>query len=762
MDMFSFAPDLSENAVLLYLDSFLQRPASRDGFCAGVLLGLEMQGKGQGERQPEELFLAFANRGALDLFAVATLEDLRNRFFRPRDPALCRLVESLDKAGSCLTRMRFFVAGRSILLVLWCRLIDHDGRRLLVLADAQAYRPRPLPVPDVPADSSGPLSDSSTEAQTGNGDELAVVAADLASRFPAPRPLRFLWITDPERRLVTLGRQISDVTGIDADAWQGQDFVAVIATFDPEGAKALTAELAGESTFQNVKLAWPIAGRPAAVRVSLGGTARRDSAGRFMGFSGFGLVHKDQLFHRSLGEQTSGSSPELHSLQVQAAETLNVEEQNRASAQAGADAFTSLPAVDALHDNSRASASPLRDDGNARREATLRKALETRMHVYENEARELHAILDTATDGVAVLDGEGIILSLNRSGEALFGYDRGEVEGQPLAMLIAPESRDCAIDYFNGLKTGGVFSLLNDGREIFGLARQGGRIPLFMTLGRIGLFGTVDSGEALPASEKYCVLLRDMSHWKKVEQELDAARLEAERANTAKSDFLAKISHEIRTPLNAILGFTEVIMDERFGPIGNERYKDYLKDIHMSGALVMSLVNDLLDLSKIEAGKLDLDFAAVDTNQILTECIAIMQPQANRERILLRLSLAPALPPVLADERSLRQIILNLLSNAVKFTAPGGQVVVTTALAEGTRTLIRIRDTGSGMSEEDIGIAMQPFRQLPSAKSSLGTGLGLPLTKALVEANNASFSLTSRKNEGTVVEILFPPAKALA
>jgi len=672
------------------------------------------------------------------------------------------LVETLDKPGPCLTRMRFFVSGRSILLVLWCRFVDHAGRRLLVLVDAQTYRLRPLSVYGALPDSAGSLSDPAIEAQTENRDELAVIAADLASRFPAPRPLRFLWITDAERRLLTLGRQVSDVTGIDADAWQGQDFAALIATFDPEGAKALAAEFVRESTFQNVKLAWPIAGQPASVRVSLGGTARRDGAGRFAGFSGFGLVHKDQLFHRSLAEETAGSSPEPHSSPVQALEALNAEGQNRPPAPDRADSLIALPGVGALHDTALASTSRLRDDGIVRREAAQRKALEARMHVYENEARELHAILDTATDGVAVLNGEGIILSLNRSGEALFGYDRGEVEGQPLAMLIAPESRDCAIDYFHGLKTGGVFSLLNDGREIFGLARQGGRIPLFMTLGRIGLFGTVDSGEALPASEKYCVLLRDMSHWKKIEQELDAARREAERANTAKSDFLAKISHEIRTPLNAILGFTEVIMDERFGPIGNERYKDYLKDIHMSGALVMSLVNDLLDLSKIEAGKLELDFAAVDTNQILTECIAIMQPQANRERILLRLSLAPALPPVLADERSLRQIILNLLSNAVKFTAPGGQVVVTTALAEGTRTLIRIRDTGSGMSEEDIGIAMQPFRQLPSAKSNIGTGLGLPLTKALVEANNASFSLTSRKNEGTVVEILFPPAKALA
>ena len=123
-------------------------------------------------------------------------------------------------------------------------------------------------------------------------------------------------------------------------------------------------------------------------------------------------------------------------------------------------------------------------------------------------------------------------------------------------------------------------------------------------------------------------------------------------------------------------------MDERFGPIGNERYKDYLTDIHASGAHVMSLVNDLLDLSKIEAGKLELNFAAVDANRVVTECVSLMQPQANREKVITRLALAANLPPILADERSLRQIVLNLLANAVRYNEPGGQVIVSTALSD--------------------------------------------------------------------------------
>ena len=389
-------------------------------------------------------------------------------------------------------------------------------------------------------------------------------------------------------------------------------------------------------------------------------------------------------------------------------------------------------------------------------EKELRAKLGAEAQALTIEVGELNAILDTATDGLALIDSQGRILALNRSGEALFGYDQGDVVGQPFTRLIAPESQTKARDYFAGVASNGVASLLNDGREVIGQAQQGGEIPLFLTLGRIS------AGHGDPHEAKYCALMRDMTHWKKVEQELDAARREAERASALKSDFLAKVSHEVRTPLNAILGFAEVIMEERFGPIGNERYRDYLKDIHTSGAHVMSLVNDLLDLSKIEAGRMDLDFVSVDAGQVISECVALMQPQANRERVIMRLALAPHLPKILADERSLRQIILNLLSNAVKFNEPGGQVIVATALSDDGHAVIRIRDTGIGMSENDIETALEPFRQLATARQTSGTGLGLPLTKALVEANRAFFSIKSKKNEGTLIEIAFPPARLLS
>jgi len=233
------------------------------------------------------------------------------------------------------------------------------------------------------------------------------------------------------------------------------------------------------------------------------------------------------------------------------------------------------------------------------------------------------------------------------------------------------------------------------------------------------------------------------------------AELDANAASR-RLDFLAKVSHEVRTPLNSVLGFTELMLQERFGPIGNDRYKGYVEDIHQSGLYALSLLNDLLDISKIEAGKFELDFTAVEVPELVEDCVNSLQPLAKRSRIVLRTSLADKLPCIVADPRRLKQILLNLLTNAIKFTKEGGQVIVSGTMVDGELRL-RVRDNGVGMTKDEIAFAMQPFHQLDTApRKQSGTGLGLPVTKALVDANRARLVLTSEPGVGTSADVVFP------
>ncbi len=365
---------------------------------------------------------------------------------------------------------------------------------------------------------------------------------------------------------------------------------------------------------------------------------------------------------------------------------------------------------------------------------------------------EFQTIVDTATDGVILIDGAFQIRSISQPAEALFGFDSQAIEGRPFRELFAIESQRTAQDYVERIARNGVASVMNDGREVIGREADGGFIPLFMTIGR------------LPNDSGYCAVLRDITNWKRAEEDLTQARTRAERASSHKSDFLARISHEIRTPLNAIIGFSELIINESFGPIGTERYRDYLRDISRSGNHVLDLVNDLLDISKIEAGEQEMNYESVSLNEVLSEAVAMMQPQANRERVIIRSSFASRLPDIVADPRSIRQIALNLLSNAVRYTPAGGQVILSTALEPNGAVVIRVRDTGIGMSGPEIDQALKPFKRVNVLKRSHreGTGLGLPLTKALVEANRARFAISSEPNEGTLVEIEFPATRVLA
>jgi len=240
---------------------------------------------------------------------------------------------------------------------------------------------------------------------------------------------------------------------------------------------------------------------------------------------------------------------------------------------------------------------------------------------------------------------------------------------------------------------------------------------------------------------------------------LRVAKESAEKANRAKSEFLANISHELRTPLNAIIGFSEVMMQGILGPVANQSYQGYLKDIHDSGIDLLNIINDILDLSKAEAGKLELSEQSVDVTSLIDAVARLMATKIDVAGLTLETTIAPDLGNLVCDRLKLKQVLLNLLSNAVKFTPPGGRIEVSASADAATGFIVAIRDTGIGIAEEDIARVQMPFEQVESSlsRSHNGTGLGLPLTAAMMALHGGTLALRSELGRGTVATICFPP-----
>ena len=247
------------------------------------------------------------------------------------------------------------------------------------------------------------------------------------------------------------------------------------------------------------------------------------------------------------------------------------------------------------------------------------------------------------------------------------------------------------------------------------------------------------------------------------EQELLHSKIMAERANEEKSSFLAKMSHELRTPLNAIIGFADIIKSEIMGPLGNALYKDYAKDIESSGQHLLALINDILDLSKAESGKLELYEEPFDIEDSVTGALRIIDPLAQKKSLIVDVNMMESLPPLFADERRFKQILLNLLSNAVKFTPVAGRVTVNINIGQAGELSVIIQDTGIGIPADKLPFVFEEFARVESieTKSIEGTGLGLPLTKRLIEHHDGRMDITSEAGSGTIVKFHFPACRLM-
>jgi PAS domain S-box-containing protein len=402
-------------------------------------------------------------------------------------------------------------------------------------------------------------------------------------------------------------------------------------------------------------------------------------------------------------------------------------------------------------------------------EDDLRKVAASAALAARRSENRLSAMLEIAPTAIVAVDQTYAIRLCSKGAAKLFGYAAQETIGLPVSILFSDEGPDLTP------------SRRGQGRAINrGADQAAARAPLtgadvIAKLRRGEIKGRTQAGTQFPVEgESYeladggegaltIIMMSDATERRRQERALRQAKEAAEAANRAKTQFLANMSHELRTPLNAIIGFSEVISNKLFGEL-NDRYKDYAGDIVSSGRHLLGLINDILDLSKIDLGQANLSEGEVDLLRAVQSCQRLMYERAERGGVQVAVDMPADLPKLWADETKMKQIVLNLLSNAVKFTERGGKVTIAAAALADGGLILTLTDTGIGMRPEDIPKAMAPFGQLESTfeRRFEGTGLGLPLVQRLVELHGAELKIESQLGEGTKVQIRFPRARVIA
>lgn len=359
--------------------------------------------------------------------------------------------------------------------------------------------------------------------------------------------------------------------------------------------------------------------------------------------------------------------------------------------------------------------------------------------------RKNSALIAAMPDAIFKISSEGVFLDLEEGKDTILGIPPGQFLGQTLETAMPKEIAGIA-------------------RKHIARAFQTKRTQMFEY--QLNVDNSTHDFEVrvvAVSSDEVLAIVRDITERKNIERELRIAKEQAEVASRAKSAFLATVSHELRTPLNAIIGFSDVIRNQLLGAINQPRYKDYAQDIHDSGTHLLEIINDILDLSKLEAGKVDLHEEVIDVNYVIRSSIHLMEGRITDGKLQLGLNLSSNLPPLKADKRVLKQILINLLSNSVKFTPEGGSITVSSYEEAGGGISIVIEDSGIGMDPNNIPMAMTPFSQIDSSltRKHAGTGLGLPLVKSLVELHHGVFKLESALGHGTKAYIRFPNTRVM-
>ncbi|MCK5284026.1 MAG: PAS domain S-box protein [Alphaproteobacteria bacterium] len=364
----------------------------------------------------------------------------------------------------------------------------------------------------------------------------------------------------------------------------------------------------------------------------------------------------------------------------------------------------------------------------------------------------LTSIFDVSEVGIIVTDHTGKIVRVNESFIRDYGWEREELIDLNIVSLVTPDERDTLKKKHETFISTGVRS-----SDELKMIRKNGNIA--------NVLFTTATMELSQKRRFQVTTMMDITLRKQMEESLRRAKEQADTANRAKSTFLANMSHELRTPLNAIIGFSEMMIKETFGALGNKKYVEYLGDVHSSAEHLLEIINEVLDMSKIEAGRIELDEEDVDIGKLIKSVVRIIASRAFGDGLSLNIELQENLANLYADQRLIRQILINLVANAVKFSKPNGEINIVAVMLENGRMQISIEDHGEGIPKDKIEQAMQPFGQVSDHSEDSyhqGTGLGLPLAKAMVELHGGELSLESDLGKGTTVFIIFPEHRSIS